>query len=240
MSSVAVLLSSGIEFLGIWALFDRFGNLRGWNLPEVALFYGLVSTAFAIAEGCGRGFDSFAGAVRSGEFDRVLLRPWAAALQVVGREVQLVRVGRFAQGLFVLAWAGTSVGVGWTLPRLALTLATVIGGACLFVGVFVLQATLCFWTVDALEIVNTVTYGGVETGQYPLTIYRDWFRHFFTYVVPLACVTYFPAVAILGRTDPLGTSRLFQASAPLSGVAFLFAALQVWKIGVRHYRSTGS
>jgi ABC-2 type transport system permease protein len=240
MSSLAILLSSGIEFLGIWALFDRFGNLRGWTLPEVALFYGLVSTAWFIAEGYARGFDTFSGAVRSGEFDRVLLRPRATALQVAGREVQLVRVGGFAQGLLALVWAGMSLRVAWTLPRLALTIATVIGGACLFTGLIVLQATLCFWTVDTLEIVNTVTHGGRETGQYPLTIYRDWFRRFFTYAVPLACVTYFPALTILGRTDPLGTSRLFQASAPLGGVAFLFVALQVWKIGVRHYRSTGS
>ena len=48
-----------------------------------------------------------------------------------------------------------------------------------------LQATLAFWTTETLEIVNTVSYGGVETAQYPLSIYRPWFRHFFTFVVPL-------------------------------------------------------
>ena len=77
-------------------------------------------------------------------------------------------------------------------------------------------------------------------GSHTLTIYRDWFRRFFTYVVPLACASCFPAVAILGRTDPLGTSRLFQAAAPLGGVAFLLVALQVRKIGVRHHGSTGT
>ena len=130
--------------------------------------------------------------------------------------------------------------MGWTLPKIALVITAVVGGACLFAGLFVLQATMCFWTTESLEIVNTVTDGGRETGQYPLTIYRDWFRRFFTFVIPLACVTYFPALAILDRRDPLGTSLLFQYWAPLTGVAFLFVALQVWKIGVRHYRSTGS
>ncbi len=88
---------------------------------------------------------------------------------------------------------------------------------------------------------NTVTDGGRETAQYPLSIYRPWFRRFFTFVVPLACVSYFPAIAILGRRDgALGTPRWFQCAAPAIGVAFMLVCLQVWRIGVRHYRSTGS
>ena len=43
------------------------------------------------------------------------------------------------------------------------------------------------------------TDGGVETTQYPLSIYEPWFRKVFTYVVPLGCVSYFPALAIMGR-----------------------------------------
>jgi ABC-2 type transport system permease protein len=80
----------------------------------------------------------------------------------------------------------------------------------------------------------------VETTQYPLSIYRTELRQFFTYVVPLATVTYFPVLAILGRSDPLGSSLTFQYVAPLFGLIFLLVCLQIWKVGVRHYHSTGS
>jgi len=145
-----------------------------------------------------------------------------------------------AQGLFVMFWGAASLNVRWTVGRVTLVLATICGGACLFYGIIVLQATLAFWTTESLEIVNTVSYGGVQSTSYPLAIYRRWFQRFFTFVVPLACVSYFPVVAILGREDPLGSSRAFQTLAPLVGVAFLAIALQVWKVGVRHYTSTGS
>ena len=86
-----------------------------------------------------------------------------------------------------------------------------------------------------------MTYGGTEAGQFPLSIYRPWFRRFFTFVVPLACVSYFPALTILGRSDPfLASFPWLGWTAPLVGVAFLLATLQVWQFGVRHYRSTGS
>ena len=87
---------------------------------------------------------------------------------------------------------------------------------------------------------NAFTYGGVFMSQYPLPIYRPWFRNFFICVIPLACINYFPGLAILGRSDPLGTPRIFHWLAPLAGPVFLIVCLQFWKIGVRHYRSTGS
>ena len=59
-------------------LFDRFGQLRGWSLWEVGLFFGVVNLSFALSEAVVRGFDSFDLLVRSGEFDRVLLCARAA------------------------------------------------------------------------------------------------------------------------------------------------------------------
>jgi len=228
------------EFLSLVALFARFGNLNGWTLPEVGLFYGMISCAFALAEGLARGFDDFGRTIRRGDFDRLLLRPRSTLLQVAGQELQLLRLGRLSQALIALVWSAARLGIVWTLPKAALLIAAIVGGVCLFYGLFVLQATLCFWTVQSLEVMNTLTYGGVETAQFPVTVYRAWFRNLFIYVIPLACVTYFPALAILSRPDPLGSPKWFQWLAPLVGVVFVALATQVWHFGVRRYRSTGS
>lgn len=240
MLTIGGMITAGVEFLGLWALFERFGHIKGWTLPEMAFFYGLISVAFAIAEAVGRGFDTFDGMIKRGDFDRLLLRPCSTALQVAGREVQLMRLGRFLQGLTVLLFAVSALGIAWSLGKVLLMIAAVLGGACLFSGLLVLQATLAFWTTESLEIVNCFTYGGVESAQFPITIYRDWFRNFFIAVIPLACINYFPSLAILGREDVLGTPSWFHWLAPLAGVFFLVIALQIWKFGERYYRSTGS
>lgn len=241
MLSIGAFLAGAIEIIAIWALFERFGSLRGWTLAEVALFFGLINVALAIGDAFGRGFDVFGRMIRGGDFDRLLLRPRSTALQVAAQELTLFRVGRLTQGLIVLLWAAGAAGVNWTLWRILLAVLAILGGAALFYGLWVLQATLAFWTTESLEIMNALTYGGTETGQYPLSIYRPWFRKFFTFVVPLACVSYFPALAILGREDlALGSPLWFRWTAPLVGVLFLVVSLQVWRFGVRHYRSTGS
>ncbi len=240
MATLGHLVGTGIEFVGLWALFARFGQIEGWRLPEVALFYGLANVAFACADAAARGFDLFGNTVKAGEFDRLLLRPRSTALQLLGQELTLRRIGRLAQGLVVLLWAGAATGVVWTPPRIALALLAMAGSACLFIALVILQATLAFWTTESLEVMNTLTYGGVQATSYPLAIYEEWFRKLFIYIVPLACVNYFPVVAILGRPDPLGTPVWFQCVSPLLGFAFLLVALRVWAYGERHYVSTGS
>jgi len=238
--TLAQFLVTGVEFAAIWALFDRFGRLRDWSLAEVALFYGMVNVAFAVADITSRGFDTFAGMVRRGEFDRLLLRPLPAAFQLAAQGFLLRRMGRLVQAAAVLGWAVAVLPVRWTAAKVQLTAGAIFGAACLFYGLIVLQATAAFWTVETLELMNVLTYGGTETMQYPLSIYRRWLRRLFTYAVPLACVNYFPVLAILDRPSDAPAAAALRWLSPAVGVLFLLLALRVWGFGVRHYRSTGS
>ena len=229
----------GMEFAGVWMLFSRFGQLRGWTFPQIALLFGMANISFALAEGVGRGFDLFGAMVKNGDFDRLLLRPQSSALQVAAQEIQLMRVGRLGLGLLALVWAMTHLQVPGGNFRWLGIASGIMGGTAVFYGLFILQATLAFWTVESLEVMNTVTYGGVEVAPYPLAIYRPWFRAFFTVVVPLGFTTYFPAKLLLtaDREAPV----FIQLCAPLIvGGLFLWLSLLLWEVGVRHYSSTGS
>ncbi len=239
--SLAQFANTAISFVGVWALFARFGRIGGWGLGEVALFYGLIDIAFAVADSISRGFDVFGPQfVKTGNFDRILLRPRTTALQLLGHELVLTRIGRMLQAVFVLTIAAHLLRIDWGVRELSLGLGAITGGAALFLGLLVLQATLAFWTVESLEVANTLTYGGVAAGEYPLDIYANWFRRFLTFVVPIGCVTYYPVLAILHRPDPWGAPAWFMAVSPAVGFLFLAFALWIWRFGVRHYTSTGS
>lgn len=240
MQSLGALMITSIDFLAILALFARFGQIRGWTLPEVALFYGMISIAWAICDAMGRGFEVMGQIVKAGDFDRVLLRPRSTVLQMLGHELTIRRVGRLIQGSIVLGYAIVSLDLDWTVPRVLLVIASIAGTVCVFMGLIVMQGTSAFWTTETLEVWNAFTYGGLTMAQYPLSIYRSWFRKIFLFAIPLGCGNYLPGLAILGHEDPLGTPVYVQWLAPLAGPAFLGIAFLVWRIGVRHYRSTGS
>jgi ABC-2 type transport system permease protein len=240
LQALGQLLVTAVEFLGIWALFDRFGSLRGWSLPQVAVLYGLADVTFALADSLGRGFDLLGGLLKSGDFDRLLLRPRSPVLQLMGQELTLMRAGRLVQGSAILLWGAHAAGVTWSVPRLLLVAAAVAGGICLYLGLTILQGTSTFWTIETLEIWNAFSYGGNYATQYPLPIYRRWFRRFLLVVLPLGCINYLPGVTILGRPDPLGVPLALRWLSPLAGPIFLALALQAWRLGLRRHASTGS
>jgi ABC-2 type transport system permease protein len=178
--------------------------------------------------------------VISGEFDRTLLRPRTTVLQVLGHDFQPMRVGRMIQGIFVLVWASMNLGIDWNIAKISLLVFSILGGVLIFTGLLVIQAAICFWSTQSLEIMNSFTYGGIEATQWPLPIYNRWFAKVFISIIPLGCINYFPVMAILEKPDILGSPVWLQWTSPLAGVIFMIVALRIWEFGVRHYRSTGN
>ena len=103
----------------------------------------------------------------------------------------------------------------------------------------VIGTTLYFWTVQSIEFINIFTHGGNETGNFPISIYKDWFRRLFTFVVPLAFVNYFPTLHLLDKADPHSTPAVLALISPIIEVVFLAVSSRVWRFGVSHYQSTG-
>ena len=113
----------------------------------------------------------------------------------------------------------------------------IIGGTGIFIGVYLLQATFSFWTVEGLELANILTHGVKEYASYPLNIMPKWITRFFTFIIPFGCVNYLPLQFLLGRSEG---NQGFYMLLPLSGIVFIIPCLLAWRFGVKHYRSTGS
>ncbi|MDC3416860.1 ABC transporter permease [Aquibacillus salsiterrae] len=224
-------------FAGLYFLFEQFGQIKGWSFYEVGLCFAIIHMAFAISECFGRGFDSFSQLVASGDFDRLLVRPRSTVLQVLGSKFEFTRIGRLLQSLTVLIIVLVHIEIDWTIAKVITMMLMVVSGVFIFVGIFILAATLCFWTIQAIEVANIFTDGGREIAQYPLDIYKKWVTRFFTFVIPFATTNYIPLNYLLGKTD---SSDLFYVFIPLAGILFILPCLLIWHYGVKHYRSTGS
>jgi len=58
--------------------------------------------------------------------------------------------------------------------------------------------------------------------------------------LPLGFVSYYPALFLLDRPDPLGLPDWTRLLSPIAALALGACAYFGWCIGVRHYQSTGS
>ena len=224
-------------FISMYLLFQRFENIKGWNLYEVALCYAVVHIAFSISECFARGFDVFSTLIVNGDFDRILLRPRSTIVQVVGFKFEFSRIGRLLQSIIVLVFALNNLSITWTLLKIITLILMIISSVIIFTGIFMLGATLSFWTIEGIEVINILTDGGREICQYPLSIFKDWIRKFFTFIIPFGTVNYLPLMYVLNKTP--NSSNLY-ALIPLLGILFIIPCIIIWHIGVKHYKSTGS
>lgn len=235
--AVGQFLTSLFAFFSVVLLFQRFGAIDGWSFGEVALCFAVTGLAFALCETFCSGFDRFSRLVVEGTFDRILLRPRGTVLQVIGSAIDFTRVGRLLQNIMVLGIAIPISGVEWQADKIITLVLMIIGGTGVFGGIFILGAVVCFFTIDGLEVINIFTYGGRELASYPLPVYGKWLTRFFTFIIPFGCMNYLPLMYLTGRVD---THPLLYMLTPVLGLLFLLPCLLVWRLGVRHYRSTGS
>ena len=242
LESFAAALVTGVSFLTIALVMQRFQSIGGWTIGEIAFLYGTVETAFGIMDMIFSGFDPqfFGNRVRLGTFDQMMLRPVNITLQVFSSEFILRRLGRISQGVLVFALALFLLDIHWTPVKLLFLPIMLVSMVCFFGGLFVSGATITFWTFESIEAINIFTYGGAEMIAYPMHIYQDWMRYFFTFILPAIFLNYYPALYILDKPDPLHMPVLAHWLCLPVGVGMLAFSLAFWRFGIRHYQSTGT
>lgn len=235
MTTLGQFLVSFTVFLGMYFMFDRFQAVEGFTFSEVLLCFSIILTSYSLAECFVRGFDTFSGIISNGEFDRIMVRPRNEILQVLASRIEFSRIGRLIQGIVVFIYAIPASSVIWTFDKILTVVLMVVGGFFVFSGLYIIYASLCFFTTEGLEFMNIFTDGGKEFGKYPFSIYGEEVLKFFTYVIPLALFQYYPFMYLIGRTD-----RITNMLLPILGMLFILPCHLFWRIGIRHYKSTGS
>ena len=237
MQTLAQLVMSGSELMAVLVLLGRFTSVGQWSGSEIMFFFGMMQMTFAITECVGRGLAAFSQVVQGGEFDQILLRPRNLLVQVLCSRADPRRLSTAALGIVLMWLSVTQLGIPWTLGSTVLLLISVAGTVMMLLGLFLVEATLCFLSVQSIEAVNILTYGGRTACEYPVDIYPRPIRLLFMYVAPFGlCMV--SALLHHPMVDwPAWTAYL----APLAGAMFFLLMALVWrKVGVKRYCSTGS
>jgi ABC-2 type transport system permease protein len=240
IESIAQFFVTFVDFAGVAVLFHKFPSLQGWSISEVAFLYGTSAVSFTLAQLVVRGFDHFDKYVQMGELDRVLIRPVSPFVQILGVELSLNRLGRLAQGLLVLFIGLGGLTIHWDIAKIGLFVMMLLAGTLIFVAIFVIMAVTTIWTVSTVELTNIFSNGGNYLTSFPMSIYQEWFRNFFIFIVPLGFINYLPTLLILDKRG--------QSSLPLwlgwltlpAALIFFGVALAIWNWGLKKYQSTGN
>ena len=229
-----------VDVATVLVLFRATRTLGGFDRRAALVMVTLTAAAFATADLAVGNIERVRQYVRFGLLDAILVRPLRALPQLLLMDLPLRKVSRVVFGFAALAVALFAAGVDWTPARMVLVVVAPLAGAVFFGAIFVASASVAFWWIDSGELGNAFTYGGKTFTQYPIAVYSGWFRAVFAYGLGFAFVSYYPALALLGRADPLGLPSWVGWTAPGTAALAAAGAAAVWRAGIRHYRSAGS
>jgi ABC-2 type transport system permease protein len=95
-------------------------------------------------------------------------------------------------------------------------------------------AAASFWVVR-LDNLQYLLMAIFDTARWPVQVFPGLWRMVFTFVIPVALMTTFPAMALLGRLD--GSAALATIGGAL---AMLAISRLIWRAALRNYTSASS
>ena len=219
----------------ILVVFGRRQGVAGWSFEEALVVVGWFMVMKGVLEGAvNPSLASVVEHIRKGTLDFVLLKPADAQFLVSTQKFQPWRVVDAIAGVVVFAIAFRRLG-RWPDPAHVAAAALLLGCAALILySVWILVVSAAFFVVkvDNLSFLFSSIF---DAARWPVTVFRGAWRVLFTFVIPLALMTTYPALALLGRLNA-GAVAL---ACGLAGV-FAGAARQVWLRSIGHYTSASS
>lgn len=235
-----LLIAYAGEFINMYFLLDRFGDLKGWSLGDLVFIYGLAILAWGLCVGIFMQFRDVEEYVVRGDFDRFLVRPLSPFLHLLAHRFQIFNLGQFLFGAWALWYAGRWAGILWSGPRIVFLVGVVSGGALILGGALVLVGALALWFYRTSALYWTVIMPARQLTWYPVTIFPRPVQVLLVFVLPFAFINFFPAHVFLDRMHDVLFHPALAYLTPLVGIAFMGIALLVWRLGLDQYKSSGS
>jgi len=235
VEAVLALVWSGWAVVPILVVFGHRAQVAGWSEAEALVVLGWFMLMKGVLEGAvNPSLASVVEHVRKGTLDFVLLKPADAQFLVSTAKFEPAHVADVFGAAAVFTIAFRRLGHAPALGHVLAALALLACAAVTLYSIWILVVAAAFYVVkvDNLSYLFSSIF---DAARWPSTVFRGAWRFVFTFVVPLALMTTYPALALLGRLDAR------TAVAALAGAAaFATFARAVWVRAIGRYTSASS
>lgn len=235
LSLISQLLLVVFSSFTVFILMDKFNFMDKYDIYQVILGISIVQFGFSFAECFGRGFDKFSKVIKNGSLDLMLIRPRNIYIQVFGSSIEFSKLSRIIASLVLFIIAIININFDKSFFNICLLILLLVFSTLIYFSIYILSACFCFKTIEGLEFMNIFTDGSREFGQYPMGLFQREVLIIFTYLIPIACVNYYPVNYILGQSN----SILYLIS-PLFCLLLFSISIIIFNKCLYHYESAGS
>lgn len=226
---------SAIGIIPLWIAASHRGDVVGWGPWELMVLTG----CFTVVAGLFGAFVQPAliasmDHIRRGTLDYLLLRPADALLLCLVAEFRPWRLVEVVFGCGLIGASLWKLGVAPSLGAWSLALGMGAASIATLYALGILILCLSF-RAQRLQNLTYLLESVLDFSRWPIGVFQGPLKALFTFVIPLAVLTTYPAGALLGRA---GASTLLFAVA--TGTILLALARALWSVSLRQYTSASS
>jgi ABC-2 type transport system permease protein len=229
------IANAALTLLPLIVVYGERDTFNGWDESSALVVMAYFQALHAVLDGViSPSLVDLVERIRSGSFDYVLLKPVDAQAMVSTSHYEPWNVFDLLFAIGIAVYAFWRRGYAPSSGALALGLALFVVGALAMYALWIVCASLAFW-VGRLD--NLIYLAGAifDTARWPVAFLPGIWRLVFTFVVPVAVMTTFPAMALLGIL------HVRQIVGTIVGAAVLLAVSRlVWRAAIRSYTSASS
>jgi ABC-2 type transport system permease protein len=235
VEGLLALLWMAVTLVPLLVVFGTRSSVAGWTFAEMLVVLGWFVALKGVLEGTlSPSLMQVVEHVRKGTLDFVLLKPADAQLLVSLAKIEPWRVVDLAGAALIFAYAFREIGHHPTLAQGLLAAALLCAAVLVLYSIAILVVSIAFIAVrvdNLLYLFQSV----FDVARWPSSVFRGTLAIIFTYVLPLALMTTYPALALLGKLTPRTA-----VSALLGSIAFAGVARLIWIASIRRYTSASS
>jgi ABC-2 type transport system permease protein len=235
VDGVVELFWAVTSIVPLFVIYGARDSVAGWSFGEALMVTGFFTLLQAVLEGAiNPSLGLVVEQIRRGTFDFVLLKPRDAQFLVSTARVQPWRGINVLTAMALFAFGFRELGRA-PAPLDGLAAVTLfVAAVTILYSLWIVSVSIAFWVVK-IDNLNFLFGAIFDAARWPSSVFRGVLRAIFTFVIPLAVMTTFPAEALLGRHDP---GRL---AGGLAAAAIAFALSRaIWRRALGRYTSASS
>jgi len=231
MSAAWMLLT----LLPLAVLYNVRTEVNGWDLSAALIVMAYFTGLRALLEGViSPSLVQLVEKIRDGSFDYVLLKPVDAQAMISASRYEPWKLFDMAIAIGMVIYAFWRRGEAPPAADIALGIGLYIAGAVAMYSLWIICAAASFW-VGRLDNLMYLLGAIFDTARWPVYVLPGLWRMVFTFIIPIAVMTTFPAMGLLGTLDAR------RAIATIAGaLAMLAISRVVWRSAIRNYTSASS
>jgi ABC-2 type transport system permease protein len=216
-------------------VFSQRAVIAGWSYEQALVVIGWFTVLKALLDAAiSPSLMAVVEHIRQGTLDFLLIKPADAQFLASTVRFELWPMLGSLGGLGIIVWALARMGHVPSPLHVGLAALMLLVAVLVLYSIWILVISCAFWVVrlDNLAYLFNAIF---DAARWPSTIFRGVARIVFTFVIPLAMMTTYPAEALLGRLE------LKTALGAVGGaIGLAWVARRIWRGALRHYTSASS